>query len=178
MSRVGKLPVSIKGVDYSYENGVVTMKSSKGELSLNIPEDNISLSFADEEVVVSPKADDKFSRALHGTIRARLNNMVIGLTEGYSKVLEFNGVGYNVQVSGNKVAMKLGFSHPVEEIVPEGLTCSAEDNKLTIAGFNKETVGEFAAKVRSWRKPEPYLGKGIKYSDEHIVRKQGKRLGS
>lgn len=177
MSRVGKLPVSTKGVEVIFADDVVTMKSSKGELSLSIPSDRVSLAFGEDEITVSRNNDEKQSRALHGTIRARLNNMVVGLTDGFSKKLEFNGVGYNVAVAGKTVKMNLGYSHPVDEDIPAGIDCSAEGNVLTVAGYDKEAVGEFAAKVRSWRLPEPYLGKGIKYSDEIIIRKQGKKIG-
>lgn len=177
MSRVGKLPVAVKGVETSYDDNVVTMKTAKGSLSLTIPTDYVSLDLSDDTIVVSRLNDEKQSRALHGTIRARLNNMVVGLTDGFSKKLEFNGVGYNVSVAGSEVKMNLGYSHPVNEQIPEGITCTAEGNVLTIAGYDKEVVGEFSAKVRSWRLPEPYLGKGIKYSDEIIIRKQGKKIG-
>lgn len=178
MSRIGKVPVSTEGVEVTYSNDVITMKSSKGELSLEVPVKNVTLDVADSDITVNPVDDEKLSRALHGTIRSRLQNMVDGLTKGFSKKLEFNGVGYNVAVAGKSVKMNLGFSHPVEEIIPEGITCEAEGNTLTVSGFDKVLVGEFAAQVRNWRRPEPYLGKGIKYSDEHIVRKQGKKLGA
>ncbi|SHK47683.1 large subunit ribosomal protein L6 [Hathewaya proteolytica DSM 3090] len=176
MSRVGRLPIAIPGgvtVNVADDN-TVTVKGPKGELVKKMHKD-IKIAVEGAEVVVTRPSEDKLHRALHGTIRALVNNMVIGVTEGYVKTLELNGVGYRAEVKGKKLVMNLGYSHPVEIEPVEGVTFETpEATKVLVKGINKELVGAVAADVREWRKPEPYKGKGIKYSNEVIRRKEGK----
>ena len=175
MSRIGKKPVTIPaGVEVKLDGNHISVKGPKGELSLDFnPE--ISVEVAGGEVIVSRPSDDKVHRSLHGLTRTLISNMVIGVTEGYKKTLEVNGVGYRAQKQGNNLVMNLGYSHQV--IMPEVKGISIEvpsANSIVISGADKQLVGQFAAKVRAKRPPEPYKGKGIKYSDEHIRRKEGK----
>lgn len=176
MSRVGKLPVVLpNGVTVTVgEDNTVTVKGPKGELVKKMHKD-INIEVIENEVVVTRPSENKLHRSLHGTIRALINNMVIGVSEGYKKVLELNGVGYRAEVKGNKLAMNLGFSHPVEVEQVEGVTFKTEGTtKVIVEGIDKELVGAVAADIRKWRKPEPYKGKGIKYEGEVIRRKEGK----
>lgn len=175
MSRLGKLPIKIPtGTQVNIENNLITVKGPKGELKQKI-NDIIKLELKENELIVSvPNPEDKKERSLWGLFRSLLNNMVIGVNDGYEKKLEIKGVGYKVAVAGNKVNLNLGFSHPVEFILPEGISALAEGNILTISGIDKQIVGEMAAQIRKLRKPEPYKGKGIKYIDEIIRRKAGK----
>ena len=175
MSRIGKKPVVIPaGVDVKLDGNHISVKGPKGELALDFnPE--ISVEIKEGEVVVSRPSDDKTHRSLHGLTRTLISNMVIGVTEGYSKTLEVNGVGYRAQKQGKDLVMNLGYSHQV--IVPEvpGITVEVPSaNSIVISGADKQLVGQFAAEVRAKRPPEPYKGKGIKYADEHIRRKEGK----
>ena len=175
MSRIGKMPIAVPAgvtVDIA-ENNKVTVKGPKGELSRQLaPEMEIKMD--GDVITVSRPNDLKRNRALHGLTRTLLNNMIIGVTEGYKKTLEVNGVGYRASKQGKKLVLNLGYSHPVEMEDPEGLETTVEDNKIVVSGIDKEKVGQYAAEIRSTRAPEPYKGKGIKYDYEVIRRKVGK----
>lgn len=175
MSRIGKLPVAIPaGVEVKVEDGnVITVKGPKGTLTRKLV-DEMSVKVEGAEVVVARPNDLKRSKSLHGLTRTLIFNMVEGVTNGYSKVLEINGVGYRAAKAGNKLTLTLGYSHPVEMVDPEGITTTVDGNKITVAGIDKEKVGQFAAEIRTKRPPEPYKGKGIKYETETIRRKVGK----
>ena len=176
MSRVGKMPIAIPAgvtVTVTPEN-VVTVKGPKGELVKAMHKD-INIAVEDAQVVVTRPSDVNEHRALHGLTRALLNNMVVGVSQGFSKTLELNGVGYRAQLQGKKLVMNLGYSHPVEVEPVDGVDFKLDGTtKVIVEGIDKEKVGAVAANIRSWRKPEPYKGKGIKYSDEVIRRKEGK----
>ena len=176
MSRIGRMPIAIPAgvtVDIA-ENNKVTVKGPKGTLE-RVLAPEMEIKMEDGHVVVTRPNDLKRMKALHGLTRTLIHNMVVGVTDGYSKVLEINGVGYRAQKQGNKLILSLGYSHPVEMIDPEGLTTTLEgQNKITVSGIDKEKVGQYAAEIRDKRRPEPYKGKGIKYADEVIRRKFGK----
>ena len=175
MSRIGRLPIAIPAgvtVDVA-ENNKVTVKGPKGTLERVLPEE-MEIKVEGAEVVVSRPSDLKRMKALHGLTRTLINNMVIGVTEGYEKKLEVNGVGYRASKAGKTLTLNLGYSHPVEMEDPEGLETKVEDNKIIVSGIDKEKVGQYAAEIRSTRAPEPYKGKGIKYDYEVIRRKVGK----
>lgn len=175
MSRVGRMPIAVPGgvtIDIA-ENNHVTVKGSKGTLERDLPVEMI-IEKEGEEIVVKRPNETKRMKSLHGLTRTLLYNMVVGVTEGYKKVLEVNGVGYRAQKEGKKLTLNLGYSHPVEMTDPEGIETTVEGNKITVAGIDKEKVGQYAAEIREKRKPEPYKGKGIKYESEHIRRKAGK----
>lgn len=155
-------------------DGVVTVKGSKGELTLPV-KDDVTITIDGSSVTLAPANDSKEARALWGTYASILRNLVIGVTEGYKKVLEIEGVGYRAEASGNTITLNVGFSHPVQLEVPEGLTAAVEKNVITIEGIDKHAVGQFAANVRAVKEPEPYKGKGIRYQGEYIIRKQGKK---
>ena len=176
MSRIGKMPIAIPAgvtVDLA-ENNVITVKGPKGTLTRALaPEMEIKVEGA--EIVVNRPNDLKRSKSLHGLTRTLINNMVIGVTQGYEKSLEINGVGYRVVKEGKKLNLTLGYSHPVYMEDPEGIETVVDgQNKIIVKGIDKEKVGQFAAEIRDKRRPEPYKGKGIKYSDEVIRRKAGK----
>ena len=176
MSRIGRLPVAIPaGVTVEIaENNKVTVKGPKGTLERELPTE-MSIKVEGEEVVVTRPNDLKKMKALHGLTRTLINNMVVGVTEGYQKVLEVNGVGYRAAKSGKTLTLNLGYSHPVEMEDPEGVESAVEgQNKIIVKGIDKEKVGQYAAEIRDKRRPEPYKGKGIKYADEVIRRKVGK----
>jgi large subunit ribosomal protein L6 len=175
MSRIGKLPVAIPaGVEVKLEDGnVITVKGPKGELTRKLV-DELEVKVENNEVVVTRPNDLKRSKSLHGLTRTLVFNMVEGVTKGYSKELEINGVGYRAAKSGKTLTLTLGYSHPVVMEDPEGITTTVKDNKITVEGIDKEKVGQFAAEIRSKRAPEPYKGKGIKYTTEVIRRKVGK----
>lgn len=176
MSRIGRLPIAIpSGVTVTVTpDNVVTVKGPKGELTKAMAKD-INIAIEDNSVVVTRPSDVKEHRALHGLTRALINNMVIGVTNGYARTLQLVGVGYRATLKGKNLTLNLGFSHPVEVESVEGITFETPDaNTIIVKGINKELVGAVAADIRSWRKPEPYKGKGIKYSDEVIRRKEGK----
>ena len=176
MSRIGRLPVAIPaGVEVSVAAGnVVTVKGPKGTLERALPTE-MEIKVEDGHVVVTRPNDLKKMKALHGLTRSLIHNMVIGVSEGYTKELEVNGVGYRAQKQGKKLILSLGYSHPVEMEDPEGLESVLDgQNKITIKGIDKQKVGQYAAEIREKRKPEPYKGKGIKYADEVIRRKVGK----
>ena len=176
MSRIGRMPIAIPaGVTVEIaENNKVTVKGPKGTLERVLaPEMEIKVEGA--EIVVSRPNDLKRMKSLHGLTRTLINNMVIGVTTGYQKVLEINGVGYRAAKQGKTLTLSLGYSHPVEMVDPEGIETTVENQtKITVKGIDKEKVGQFAAEIRSKRGPEPYKGKGIKYADETIRRKVGK----
>jgi large subunit ribosomal protein L6 len=176
MSRIGRLPVTIPaGVTVEIaENNKVTVKGPKGTLERELPTE-MEIKVDGETIVVTRPNDLKRMKSLHGLTRTLINNMVVGVTNGYEKVLEVNGVGYRAAKSGNKLTLSLGYSHPVEMIDPEGVETVVEgQNKIVVKGIDKEKVGQYAAEIRDKRRPEPYKGKGIKYSDEVIRRKVGK----
>ena len=175
MSRIGKQPITVPAnVTVTIENNLVTVKGPKGELSRQINKD-MKLTLENGVLTVERPSDEKTHRSMHGLSRTLINNMVVGVTEGYKKVLEVNGVGYRAAKAGNKLTLSLGYSHPVEMIDPEGVETVLEgQNKITVQGIDKEKVGQYAAEIRDKRRPEPYKGKGIKYADEVIRRKVGK----
>ena len=175
MSRIGRKPINIPaGVDVKVDNGVITVKGPKGTLDYAYNQ-NMTVEINGTEIEVKRPNDDKLNRSLHGLTRTLIANMITGVTEGYQKVLEVNGVGYRVQKQGNKCVMNLGFSHQVIVEDTDDITIEVPDpNKIIIHGIDKQKVGQFAAEVREKRPPEPYKGKGIKYADEVIRRKEGK----
>jgi large subunit ribosomal protein L6 len=177
MSRIGNLPISVpQGTDVKIEGQVVTVKGPKGTLERQIHE-LISVSLDGNTITVSRQDDTKNSKALHGLSRALINNMVVGVSSGFSKTLFINGVGYKVDLKGSELEMHLGFSHPVNFSLPDGITAKVDKQKeikLTLEGYDKELLGLTAARIRAFRPPEPYKGKGIRYADEHIIRKAGK----
>lgn len=176
MSRIGRQPIAVPAgvtVDIA-ENNIVTVKGPKGTLVRELPTE-MEIKKDGEEVIVIRPNDLKKMKSLHGLTRTLINNMVVGVTEGYKKVLEINGVGYRAAKAGNKLTLSLGYSHPVEMIDPEGVETALEgQNKIIVSGIDKEKVGQFAAEIRDQRRPEPYKGKGIKYDNEVIRRKVGK----
>ena len=175
MSRIGRKPINIPaGVEVKIDGSCVTVKGPKGTLSQTFqPSMNIAVEGA--EIVVTRPNDEKQNRALHGLTRTLINNMVIGVTEGFKKELDVNGVGYRVAKEGKKLTMNIGYSHPVVMEETDGITIEVPSpNKIVISGTDKQKVGQFAAEVRGKRPPEPYKGKGIKYTDEVIRRKEGK----
>ena len=177
MSRVGKLPVAIpNGVSIDVGKGAVTVKGPKGELSQGY-EPVVKFKVEDGQCVVTRKDETKRTRSLHGLYRQLLQNMVVGVSQGYTKTLEINGVGYRAELSGNTLVLNLGYSNPIEYVIPEGITISIEgqqNNRVVVTGIRKEQVGQTAAELRSLRPPEPYKGKGVKYLEEQIRRKVGK----
>ena len=178
MSRIGKTPISIpSSVEITINGEIVEVKGPKGSLGHVLPE-GISLVHEDENLVVSPENAERQSKALHGLTRSLINNMVIGVTEGYSKQLELVGVGYRVQAKGKtNLEFQLGFSHPVNISAPEGIEFDVPSpTELNISGIDKQMVGQVAADIRALKKPEPYKGKGIRYVGEHIIRKAGKAV--
>ncbi len=176
MSRIGKLPIAIpSGVTFTVTpDNVVTVKGPKGQLVKAMRKD-MNIAVEDNLIVVKRNNDEKESRALHGLTRALINNMVVGVTEGYAKTLELVGVGYRAQLQGKKLVLNLGFSHPIEVEAVEGITFETPaPTKVIVKGIDKELVGDVSADIRNWRRPEPYKGKGIKYENEVIRRKEGK----
>ncbi len=175
MSRIGRMPIAVPaGVTVEIaENNKVTVKGPKGELSRVLPSE-MEIRQEEGQILVTRPNDLKKMKSLHGLTRTLVNNMVVGVTDGYTKQLEVNGVGYKASKSGNKLTLNLGYSHPVIMDDPEGLESVVEGNKITIKGIDKEKVGQYAAEIRDKRRPEPYKGKGIKYIDEVIRRKVGK----
>ncbi len=175
MSRIGRIPVVIPAgvtVDVK-ENNYVVVKGSKGTLERELAAE-MDIKIEDGKVVVSRPNDLKRMKALHGLTRTLIQNMVIGVSNGYEKVLEVNGVGYKAAKQGKKLVLSLGYSHPVEMVDPEGLDTTVDGNRIIVKGIDKEKVGQYAAEIREKRRPEPYKGKGIKYADEVIRRKVGK----
>lgn len=175
MSRLGKQPVTLpNGVTATLENGVLTVKGPKATLSREIREQDVAVKIEENVITLTPQDTDG-AAALWGTYAAHVRNMVTGVTEGFTRVLEIEGVGYRAAVQGNEIVLNVGFSHPVHLAIPEGMTAEVVKNTITLTGTDKETLGQFAANVRKVRKPEPYKGKGIRYQGEYIIRKQGKK---
>ena len=176
MSRIGKKPVAIPGgVTAAIADGVLTVKGPKGTLTLGL-RDEISYTIEGDAIVVKPANDSKQARAFWGMQRTLVSNLVEGVTDGFTKVLEITGVGYRASAQGKKLKLQLGYSHDVDLDVPEGLEVKTPDQTtVEISGIDKQAVGQFAAEIRRWRKPEPYKGKGIKYRGEYIFRKEGKK---
>lgn len=174
MSRVGKLPIAIpSGVTITVDKDLITVSGSKGTLEqFTLPE--ITITQEGDQLLFTRPNDEPKVRAKHGLMRALVNNMVVGVTEGFSKKLEINGVGFRVAQQGTDLKLNLGFSHDVIYKVPAGVTATIEQNTITISGINKQQVGQVAAEIRALKKPEPYKGKGIKYEGERIIRKSGK----
>ena len=175
MSRIGRMPIAIPdGVTVTIaENNQVTVKGPKGTLERVLPAE-MDIKQEGSEIIVTRPNDLKKMKSLHGLTRTLIHNMVVGVTAGYEKTLEVNGVGYRASKSGNKLTLNLGYSHPVEMNDPEGLEAVVDGNKIIVKGIDKEKVGQYAAEIRDKRRPEPYKGKGIKYADEVIRRKVGK----
>lgn len=175
MSRIGKLPIEIaKGVKLSFDDSVLSVQGPMGKLSRRIMQ-NVTLNISDSTVTVTCNDTTTAARSAHGLTRTLINNMVTGVTKGFQKSLEINGVGYRAEVKGKELLLNLGFSHPVSFEIPEGINIEVDKmTKLLVKGYDKEQVGQTAAKIRSFRPPEPYKGKGIKYADETILRKAGK----
>ena len=175
MSRIGRLPIAVPStVDVTIEGRQVTVKGPKGTLSRQLHPD-MTVSREDDNIVVTRPTEQKTHKQLHGLTRTLVNNMVVGVTDGYRKGLEITGVGYRAALNGSKLTLNLGYSHPIEIDPPEGISFELENpTRLAVVGIDKELVGEMAAKVRSMRKPEPYKGKGVKYAGEVIRRKAGK----
>ena len=178
MSRIGNRVLTIPaGVEVNVNGNNITVKGPKGTLEYTF-RNNVEVKVEDGKITVTRKDDSKVSKQLHGTTNSNINNMLIGVSEGYKKELEINGVGYRFQLQGNKVVVSAGYSHTVEMVAPEGVQMSMPEKsqtELIITGYDKQAVSEFAANIREIRKPEPYKGKGIKYKDEHIRRKEGKK---
>lgn len=174
MSRIGKLPIAIpSGVTITVDVHNVTVNGPKGSLTqFLLPE--VKVEVKENEVVVTRANDEQLAKASHGLMRALINNMVMGVTQGFEKKLEVNGVGFRVSGNGQTLNMHLGFSHPVDYTAQDGVTLTVEKNVITVAGIDKQKVGQTAAEIRALKKPEPYKGKGIKYADEQILRKAGK----
>ncbi len=176
MSRIGKHPVPVPaGVDVKIDGKVVSVKGKLGQLSLTLVDD-VTAELADGKVVVKPANDSRRAYTMWATSRTLVNNMVKGVADGYTVNLEINGVGYRAAVQGKELVMQLGFSHDVKYPIPEGIAIKCDKpTSITITGFDKQKVGQVAAEIRGWKKPEPYKGKGIKYDNETILRKEGKK---
>ena len=177
MSRIGKKPVAMpSGVSAEVQGQTLTVKGPKGSLSMPLMDDLISYTVEDGQISIKPLAVSQRNRAAWGMQRTNVQNLVTGVTEGFSKVLEINGVGYRAQAQGRTLKLQLGFSHDVNYAVPEGVDVKTPDNTtIEISGIDRQKVGQVAAEIRRWRKPEPYKGKGIKYRGEFIFRKEGKK---
>jgi large subunit ribosomal protein L6 len=174
MSRLGKIPVVIPdGVEVTLEGGVLTVKGPKATLSRTM-KDDVNIKMEDGTITFSPGNTPK-AKALWGTYAAHTRNMIHGVTEGFTKILEIEGVGYRAAVEGNTIVLNVGFSHQVKLEIPEGLEAAVEKSVITLTGSDRDALGQFAANVRKVKKPEPYKGKGIRYQGEYIIRKQGKK---
>ena len=175
MSRLGKIPITLPaGVEASFTDNVLTVKGPKGSLSRDIKSD-VVVKIEDNTITLSPVEGSEAAPALWGTYAAHIGNMITGVTEGFEKKLEIEGVGYRAEMKGNTLVLNVGFSHPVELEVPEGLQVVVEKNVITVNGYDKDVLGQFAANIRKVKPPEPYKGKGIHYMGEYIIRKQGKK---
>ncbi len=174
MSRIGKMPIKLpEGVSFKVEGNEVIVNGSKGTLKLKVPFE-LDIEVKKDHVLVVPKRKGQKTKALHGTFRALIANHVTGVMDGWSKTLELVGTGYRAELAGNKLVLTVGYSHPVEIEIPEGIEFKVEKTQVEVSGINKEKVGQVAAEIRAIRPPEPYKGKGIKYKDEVIRRKPGK----
>ena len=178
MSRIGKNPVIIPdGVKVNLLGQLVKVTGPKGSLEFNVHKD-MKISKNDGSIIVERPSDEREHRALHGTTRQMINNMVVGVSEGYSKELVIIGIGYQAQVQGNRLQLQLGYSHDIYFDMPEGITVTANRTEVKVDGTDKQLVGAVAAKIRSFRKPEPYKGKGVRYKGEYVRSKQGKTVGA
>ena len=177
MSRIGKKPIPVPtGVTATVDSGMLTVKGPKGQLAMQLLDDLVKYEIAEGEIRVTPLVDAQRNRAAWGMQRTLVQNLVTGVTEGFTKVLEITGVGYRAQAQGRNLRLQLGYSHDVNFPVPEGIEVKTPDqNTVEISGIDKQKVGQVAAEIRRWRKPEPYKGKGIKYRGEYIFRKEGKK---
>jgi large subunit ribosomal protein L6 len=177
MSRIGKKPVAMpSGVSASVEGQTLTVKGPKGTLSMALLDDLVSYTIEDGAISIKPLTQAQRNRAAWGMQRTQVQNLVTGVTEGFTKVLEINGVGYRAAIQGSNLKLQLGYSHDVNFAVPEGIDVKTPDaTTVEISGIDKQQVGQVAAEIRRWRKPEPYKGKGIKYRGEYIFRKEGKK---
>jgi large subunit ribosomal protein L6 len=174
MSRIGRQPIDIPaGVEVTVDEKMVTAKGAKGELNVNILK-GLSVEKQENQIIVSQKIENATTQKQFGLLRTLIANMIAGVSEGFTKELEINGVGFRAAMKGNVLEMSLGFSHPIEYTAPEGVNISVNQNIITVTGHDKQQVGEAAANIRAFKKPEPYKGKGIKYVGEHIRRKAGK----
>ena len=176
MSRIGKKPVPVpKGVTAKVDGQKVSIKGGKGELAFTVP-DEVSVAHAGDEIKVDPRSESKRARAMWGTSRAMINNLIVGVTKGFEKRLEITGVGYKAAVVGKNLQLSLGYSHDVNYEIPAGVAITTpKPTEIAIAGIDKRQVGQVAAEIRAWRGPEPYKGKGVKYAGEFIFRKEGKK---
>ena len=176
MSRIGKKPVAVpSGVTAKVEGQKVSVKGAKGELTFVVPDD-VDVKFENNEIKVDPRNESKRARALWGTSRAQVNNLVVGVTKGFEKKLEITGVGYKAAVAGKNLQLSLGFSHDVNYEIPAGIAIATpKPTEIMVSGIDKRQVGQVAAEIRAYRGPEPYKGKGVKYADEFIFRKEGKK---
>ena len=175
MSRIGKQPITLPaGVEANFTSGVFTVKGPKGTLTKNF-KDEVAIEIKDGVVNLTPAKETALANALWGTYASHIGNMITGVTVGYTKKLEIEGVGYRGEVKGSNLALAIGFSHPVSVAIPEGITVVVEKGLFTITGIDKDALGQFAAVVREQKPPEPYKGKGIRYQGEYIIRKQGKK---
>ena len=176
MSRIGKKPVAIpSGVTAKVEGQKVSVKGAKGELTFVVPDD-VDVKFENNEIKVDPRNETKRARALWGTSRAQVNNLVVGVTKGFEKKLEITGVGYKAAVAGKNLQLSLGFSHDVNYAIPAGIAIATpKPTEIMVSGIDKRQVGQVAAEIRAFRGPEPYKGKGVKYANEFIFRKEGKK---
>ncbi|MEX2369058.1 MAG: 50S ribosomal protein L6 [Candidatus Paceibacterota bacterium] len=175
MSRIGKQPIEVpEGVTVSIKDGVFVVEGSNGTLQRELSP-TVTVSIADRVVTVEPKGNSAFQRSMWGTTASHITNMIIGASKNFEKKLTFSGVGYRANVNGKRLTLEMGYSHDVNLDIPDGIEVSVEKNTITVGGPNKESVGQFAATVRAVRTPEPYKGSGIKYSDEIIRRKEGKK---
>jgi large subunit ribosomal protein L6 len=177
MSRIGKKPIALPaGVTATVESGMLTVKGPKGQLAMQLLDDLVKYDIAEGEIRITPLADAQRNRAAWGMTRTNVQNLVTGVTEGFTKVLEITGVGYRAQAQGKNLRLQLGYSHDVNFPVPEGIDVKTPDqNTVEISGIDSQKVGQVAAEIRRWRKPEPYKGKGIKYRGEYFFRKEGKK---
>ncbi len=174
MSRIGKQPVKLaSGLEAKLEGNKLVIKKGQKEKAIDT-KGVVKVNIEGDTITFEPVNEEKFSKAMWGTVRALTENAVIGLTKGFEKKLEINGVGYRAAVKGNVLELQLGYSHPINYNIPEGITITVEKNVITVKGEDKQQVGQVAAEIRSFRKPEPYKGKGVKYADEVIIRKAGK----
>lgn len=174
MSRLGKQPITLPaGVTATFADGVLTVAGPKGTLTRIMKEKEVALAIEGDTVTLTPSREE--AHPLWGTYAAHVRNMITGVTEGFTKVLEIEGVGYRAEVRGSSIVLSVGFSHPVELPIPEGVTATVEKGVITLASADKETLGQYAANIRAVRPPEPYKGKGIHYRGEYIIRKQGKK---
>ncbi|HMO50878.1 MAG TPA: 50S ribosomal protein L6 [Kiritimatiellia bacterium] len=177
MSRIGKKPVELTaGVQAAVEGQTVKIKGPKGDLTLQVPAE-ISVKVEGNEVVVTPIADTPFARAMHGTIRSLISNMIVGVHTGYTRELEIQGVGFKASVQGQKLNLALGYSHPIDFDIPDGITIKVADGtNIAVSGADKQLVGQVSSRIRSFYPAEPYKGKGVRYKGEHVRRKAGKAV--